>query len=364
MRDSDYFDYNNYGSEDMPEGAAHESISVDSNNYSVNEAARSATERFFESDPVPSDYVAAYERKRPAARTPKAEEFHTGGDWRTSSRYDADEEYMTRLADARRARQLRKEKAPAPNPAVRVNVEREHTSYDDDWVPPADEEFDTFRRRYTHDILSPPSEAEVRPRQKVPVYRDDVPPAIAPAAAHHAEGPSPLRYLLAIVFVGILGIMTFLVVNNRNLRRDLDEYQARFAQVEDNTADVARLNVDIVSYQQQVTTLREDVARLELQLQHNGEDTEYTPSPPDDTIAAARPPVEEDSDATTTPPPSPPEPEQTTHRVQQGDTLSRIANIHFGSNAQHYVDLISAANNITNPNNIRIDDVLIIPPRE
>ena len=59
---------------------------------------------------------------------------------------------------------------------------------------------------------------------------------------------------------------------------------------------------------------------------------------------------------TTPPPPPPPPPAPTTHTVQAGDTLYRIA-LRYGVT----VPAIAAANNITNTNLIRVGQVLIIP---
>jgi len=356
VRDNEYFDYSDYSSE-MPANHESEYESPDSQSYTVHEPAQDAAKRFFESEPEVADYIAGYDKTR---STTKAEEYHTLEDWRTSSRYDADEEYMTRLADARRARQLRREKPGGPNPAVRVNVERTRTSGSpgDDWIPPADEEFDTFRKRYSHDILSAPSEAsvkEVRPRGKAPVHRQDAPTPLT------QDGSSPLRYLLAIVLFGVLGIMSFLVVNNRSLRRDLDTYQARIATIEDNVGQVARLTAEVNSYQEQVAELTQTIADFEHAEPNSSEQEEaYTPSEPEEAHVATRPSTEDNESAEMPAPPM----QQVTHTVSQGDTLSRIATLHYGSNSQRYVDLISEANNITNPNNIRIDDVLIIPPLE
>lgn len=57
-----------------------------------------------------------------------------------------------------------------------------------------------------------------------------------------------------------------------------------------------------------------------------------------------------------TPTPTPTEPAQQTYTVEQGDTLSDIAN-RFGTTVQ---DLVQA-NDITNPDLLRIGDELIVP---
>jgi len=369
MRDSEYFDYNNYASEEVPESTDYkaEYEGEDTQKHKVHEEALNAASRFFESEP--SEYTDGYERRR-TSRTPKSEEpqpIQPEERWHSFANFNEDEEYMTRLANARRERQRRRETSPSPNPAVRVNVERPYTSTDysdtSDWEPIVDEEFDTFRRRNPRDILAASGETPKEPRGRsktpVPVYRHDS------EAAPPKDGLGPLRFLLAVVLVGILGIMTFLVVNNRSLRRDLDEYQTRLATTDDNAHEVARLTVEVNSYREQIAELEEALENIEY-LNHDASDNEYdyadANGEQDETTGAARPSVEDDADVQE--PTPPPAPEVVTHIVQQGDTLSRIANQHFGSNAQRYVDLIANANNITNHNNIRLDEKIRRPPRE
>ena len=376
MRDQEYYDYQ---IDDVRVDTSHEkgyAVDGDTQDYGGHEGARSAVERFLESDT--SDYLASYERRRRDRvvppmldEAPVSEPIEDA--WRPTSRYDEDEEYMSRLANARRERQRRREQTPGPTPAVRVNVDRPRSEVESDfengveWASLDDNDFNSFRQRYSgQHVLSEPREARIReprPRGSVPLHRREPEPA--------AEGANPLRYMLAFIFVGVLALMAFLAINNRTLRRDLESYQAQIARIEDNTAEMARMEFNNLNYQEQIAELEGQVTDMQQQLYALGHGV--TTASVDDTDAdasgaAARPstdetPVDNDgagtaADTTTQAPAQ----QHVIHVVQQGDMLSRIAFAHFGSSAQAYVDKIVAANdNISNPNDIRVGQEVIIP---
>jgi len=369
MRDNEYYGYNNDEAhfDDMPNTDTH-----------TNEMARNAVERFLEAET--SDYMTGYgsrraerpdrsERTSRAAATNPAE---LGDDtWCPPAPPDFsdDDEFMAQLANIRRERP-RRETNPTPKPAVRVNTERRRRTpapvelheTDADWIPLEDKDVDAFRMRYSEDdIMSAPKEAQVKePRAKsaVPTHRRE------PDRPIGGEGPSPLRYLLAIVFVGVLFLMAFLALNNRNLRRDLDTYHAQIARMEDSAVTVESQRLEIIS-------LNATLAEYRAQASQPGNETQ-TPDPgPSDEYYY--PPIEEPPSRPTdeTPPeepqptPVPPAPQQVIHIVQEGQFLSHIARLYFGSHAQHYIDLIVAANDdIPNANSIREGQAIIIPPRE
>ena len=333
-----------------------------------NEMARSAVERFLESE-VSEDM--AYDARRrelpphtdemphrdePMMEAPPEMEHH--GHVPPPPRYGADDEYMSRLADARMERQRRMDKNPEPRPAVRVNVERPRRSHpvvtepvevDTESAPMAEEDFDNFRRRYSEPhVMTPP------PREK---------PAPRPAAkrrkeAEVVEGPSPLRYMVAIIAVGILGLMTFLAANNRNLRVEVDRYRAQATAADDNTEELLRANVEIAGYQQTIAELEAELADRDAQLaalgQASGDDDPDADA--DDTTR----PEETTTEETTQAPPA-----VTGPRViiaQRGDNVWRIARRYYGSDAQVYRDAIIAANELIPPNYYVFEgDEIIIP---
>ena len=322
--------------------------------YTGHEPARNAVERFLEEEA--GDFLSSgYER---TSRPPMPTETEDTTWELPDPRSEGDEDYMTRLANARIERQRRKEQIPTPKPAVRVNVERKRSfavsqpQERDDTEPMDEADFDSFRQRYSSDVVSQPKEA----REKLPRSR-------GPAKAEPKEtgsgddGPNPLKYLVAIVFVGLLGLMTFLAANNRGLRRDIDEYRVQAAGVVDTASEISSLAVQVSSYRDQVARLQNIVEDLERQLDAvlGPAQNEYPPGDDDYTPANDGAPHD----------PGPAGPaEPVVHIVQAGEMLSRIARQHFGSNDQRYIDMIVAANNLSDPNAIFEGQRLYIPPRE
>ncbi len=52
-----------------------------------------------------------------------------------------------------------------------------------------------------------------------------------------------------------------------------------------------------------------------------------------------------------------------TYTVQNGDTLEQIARRHYGSGTPALIQKISRANNMTNPNALKVGQKLVIPPK-
>jgi len=371
VRDSEYFGYN---SDDTHNDAYNIEHNADTH---TNEMARNAVERFLEAET--SDYISGYDSRR-AERPDRTErspgftghhmEEHVDDAWCPPAPPDFsdDDEFMAQLANIRRERP-RREMNPTPKPAVRVNTERRRRTpspelheTDMDWAPLEDKDVDAFRMRYSEDdIMSPPKEAMMKdsqPKGVVPAHRRD------PDRPVSGGEPSPLRYLLAIVFVGVLFLMAFLAINNRNLRRDLDANQSQIARIEDNAEELERLRLEVSSLNATLTQYR---AQANEQQNEQPQAPDYPPDveyayPPD--YEAPYRPTDETPPYDPQPTP-PPQPEQVIHIVQPGEFLSHIARIHFNSHAQHYIDLIVAANDdIANANNIRVGQAIIIPPRE
>ncbi|MCL2362173.1 MAG: LysM peptidoglycan-binding domain-containing protein [Defluviitaleaceae bacterium] len=349
----------------------------DNMDVGTNEMARNAVERFLESET--SEYIAGYEsrrRERPARlerekRAPRAvsSSYVESQDdaWHSSSpAYDGDDEFMTQLANIRRDRPRRDtEHTPTPKPAVRVKEEHHHTpamtewtDSDVDWPQP---EEDTYRYRpLGEEAVISPREAyikEPRPRGTVPVHRRE--PVRSDSGG---DGPNPLRLMLAFMFVGVLILMAVLALNNRNLRRDIDTYRAQATRVDDNAVELQQANLTILEYRETIDEYRTRLEQQSSQLNALGHEQPEESNPPMEEDATHSPPSSETSTAVE--PTPPPAPEQVIHVIVSGDTLSRIANRHYGSSAQFYIDKIAAANNITNPALIQLGDELIIPPRE
>ncbi|MCL2528150.1 MAG: LysM domain-containing protein [Defluviitaleaceae bacterium] len=387
MRDQEYYDFE--GSEHNTDiNEEHDYIDDSDPHNQGNEMARNAVERFLEAET--SDYIAGYESRK-KGRIDKGQGVsinpddyppagYTDDAWRPASppSFEEDEEYMAKLANVRRDRPRRRESNPI-KPAVRVNAERRRrvpepaarsevrTEAEVDWVSPGEEDYNTFRPRPAGpDIMSPPREASIkepRPRGTVPVHRRE------PENTDDGEGPSPLRYLLAIVIVAVLGLTAFLAYDNRNLRRDVIVLEAQATEVDMNAINLASANVEIAGYRTTLAEYRAENANLRGQLESIGgyEPPADEPDTQDVSPVAGEPPSRpsDDTPPVEEPPAQPPAAEPTIHVVQPGQVLSRIANIHFGSSAQVYVDLIVAANDsISNPNDIQIGQEIIIPPRE
>lgn len=51
------------------------------------------------------------------------------------------------------------------------------------------------------------------------------------------------------------------------------------------------------------------------------------------------------------------------HKVQNGDTLGSIAYKYYGSSTPEFVEKLTRANNMKNPNALQLDQELIIPPK-
>jgi len=307
-----------------------------------NEMARSAVERFLEAETVD-------EPEPESVSIPSA-----------ASHHDGEEEYMTRLADARKERQRRREQNPVPRPAVRVNVERPRRSHpvvvnqpvtDEEMAPMAEEDFNSFRERYSEPHVMTPREVKTddRTRNKN-IKRLDSEPL--------AEGPSPIRYMLAVIAFGLLALIAVLSFSNRNLRLDRDRYQAMATNVDYYIGEATRLQLDLDASRAQNAAMAVQIEAL-MAAGNNIADDPYTPI--DDTSSR---PSGEDGYVPTAPPQQPPPPAPAIHIVQRGDALSRIANQHFGSSAQRYIDLIVSANNLPNQDEIYIGQELTIPVLE
>jgi len=347
----------------------------------VKEMARDAVGRIFEPEP----YVGGYESRRddypPVHDEPQLfddyirEQEPVEDDWRTMTppapQYD-----MADLASKRRERAdktRRREPNPTVKPAVRVGNEHrrrrtaeplERHEAESEWHE-ADEDIANFRSRYSSDVVSSTKESRV----EMPPQRKSSRRVSEPARSEGDGGAGPLRVLLGFVFIGVLIVMTFLAFNNRNLRQALEEAEGPSNGATDYARDVARMEIELTNYRNELDQYRENIAALQAQLEDLGYppyDEPYDPYPDETDDPTGGRPHYDDSPPDNDPPPPPPpaDPEPQIHVVQAGQFMSHIARLHFGSNAQFYIDLIVAANDdITDPGRIREGQEIIIPPR-
>ena len=374
VRENEHFDYkfDDDDIQDVPDERVQEQDYYDEYDESYeygNEMARSAVERFLESES--GDANDQRQKQKPSRRegTPESDKRSP-----STPQYENDEEYMARLADAKRERQRRREQNPVPKPAVRVGVERPRRSsptnpviaadkqqVGEDWEPMPEDDFNNFRKRYNDPHVMAPREvkAGVRSRTATAAPRRD--------SDAGAEGPSPLRYMLFIILFGMLVLMAFLAVNNRNLR----QVEARYRDLTENapnyTAVTAGLQLDLDRYREANASLRAELDAQAAQLRelgYGGEDPTYNYSPPEGTTG--RP--EDDATATDDPPPADPPPpppppsvEYQIHVVESGQYLSHIANLFFTGNTQYHVNRIVELNGLASPDDIQAGQELRIP---
>ena len=375
MREHEHYEYE-FDDERVQEDNAHEPSYFDE--YAEphafgNEMARSAVERFLESETGDAGegidgLNSSSKRSLHAEMTEPDDAYHSS----SVLEHNTEEEYMTRLADARRERQRRREQNPVPKPAVRVNVERPRRSHpvvidkppaDEDWGPLAEEDFDNFRKRYSEPHVMAPRDikASDRTRNTVATRRNS-------DVSH--EGPNPLRYMLFIVLFGLLVLMVIIAGNNRSLRLDVARLEASATDANEYALQVIWLELELESYQSRYASQAEALDAMTAQLNELGYGVGYeylyTPdSPPEGTTGR---PTDEagtngnEDDATLPTPSQPAAP--ILHTVESGQFLSRIAVLHFGSSAQRYIDLIVNANDISDPDDIYIGQVLVIPVLE
>jgi len=135
-------------------------------------------------------------------------------------------------------------------------------------------------------------------------------------------------------------------------------YRAQATQTDDFAAEFIMVQLERDSYREQVANLEAD---LEEARQQGPISNDNDPDTQGDTPSR---PIDETSGGDPAPPQPPNPPAPIIHIVESGQVLSRIANQHFGSSAQFYIDLIAQANNLANPNDIYIGQRLTIPVLE
>jgi len=151
--------------------------------------------------------------------------------------------------------------------------------------------------------------------------------------------------IIKIASMGVAGvalvIIIILLITNGSLRNRLDEAEVLQAE---NTGLRDELNLIRIELEGAVESLSN--AQLQLQQQQEQEDLMLMELPEYEGEDAGSMAL---ADAVRT------------HIVVSGDSLSRIANTFFGDSSQANIQRIMEANNITNPNNIHVGQVLDIP---
>ena len=106
------------------------------------------------------------------------------------------------------------------------------------------------------------------------------------------------------------------------------------------------------------SVLTQPTVEQELQADTQAAPTEATGAPPQTTAPASS------SSATTTGASTVGGVKAQRHTVQNGDTLGSIALRYYGSSAPMYIDKLTRANKLTNPNSLKLDQELIVPPKD
>jgi len=180
---------------------------------------------------------------------------------------------------------------------------------------------------------------------KRPDRKERQPMYAAASSAQPISYDAPIFKIIVAVFVVMLVLMVILVININGANSRVRELEGYIDQFEEVEADRDSYRAQVMSYQTQISNLREE----RLGLQHQLENLEVLLS------------------ATDAPEPPPYTPQGTDplpggmreHRVRHGDTLSRIAEqFQLGPGG---IEAIRQANNLAPDAVIHPDQVLIIP---
>lgn len=248
---------------------------------------------------------------------------------------------------------------PAPKPAVRVNVPSERKVRNPQGEPmqdrqrenSAEEDLDTFRRRYNSDeLFSPPR----NPNRPVRQGRSDVRTNRIKPGERDSETVGITRIILAGSLIAALGVVTILTWQMMSFRSAYNEAQSDLisahAAVTAAHTEAELTNRDLL-YQRD--NLLSQISALEALFYSYGIDPNAPPPPPDD---GTRP----GEGATQTTPSTPTLP--TEHMVVTGENLSRIAQKYFGNSEPATLEHIRSTNNLRSINDIQAGRPLTITP--
>ena len=264
-------------------------------------------------------------------------------------------------AERRELRNSRR-RNPAPKPAVHVNVPNERQIRDQHSDPrnasqdennPTEEDLDTFRRRYnSEELFSPPR----NPNRPVGPGRGDVRKNRISVSDRDMDTISPLRMIFAGAAIAVLVLVTILTWQLVSFRTRYNEAQDELlraqATVTAAQAEAEILNRDL-QYDLAIAVRERD--NFESILRGLGYDPDAPPVADHDGTGPG--------DTPTQPTPQPSQ-LPTTHTVVGGESLNRIALRYFGNADQATIRHIQTVNNISNPNNIQVGQVLNITPMD
>ncbi|MCL2355807.1 MAG: hypothetical protein FWC70_01450 [Defluviitaleaceae bacterium] len=298
---------------------------------------------------------------RPSLGTPPEDDFEETGRRRRSSA--ATNRVLhgdtSELNFERPGRERPRRRNPAPNPAVRVNVEHPVPHDRDDDEPASEQDLDGFRRRFNSgELVSPPRNTNRPPRPGA--GNNDVRTNRMRTDHTETEPISPFRVVLAGAAIFMLAIAAILVWQIVSVRSDLREAETLLEDAEIALANAnAQISIQSSRYNDQLNEARAEADTYRNILIANDLDPNPSP-PPADGIG----PGEATGQPGQTSPPATPE-LPTTHIIQPGENLNMIARRYFpGVDVQLAINHIVATNNIPNPNNVPAGRLLNIEPME
>ncbi|MCL2462684.1 MAG: LysM peptidoglycan-binding domain-containing protein, partial [Defluviitaleaceae bacterium] len=177
------------------------------------------------------------------------------------------------------------------------------------------------------------------------------------------ESSGLLKIIFAVTAIVFLIVLIFLCVKINSLNKQLNTALAANAASGDSATlqlandQLTQQNTDLKN---QVNTLTQQLNGLGAQPGDNTQPTDGTPAtaPPATSSPGGSTPATAKPDATTTPA-SPGAGK--TYTVVGGDTLSKIAQNEYGSSSKDNIQKIVDANGITDPNSLKVGQVLTIP---
>lgn len=265
--------------------------------------------------------------------------------------------------DRGRDTERRRQPNPDPKPAVRVNVPNERPVPPEARIrkeprnvpSPIEDEWDNFRQRYNPgELISSPRSPGNRQRRGPAPDRGG-----RGQEYYEVESVSPIRWIITAVAISVMVLMVFLVVRMSSMSNQLTDAQETIRQLEYTPPVETASPLEIQARDEQIAELRNEITRLRNLLMMANIDPDAPVPPPhlgenDPDSGDPTSPGAADTSGTDD------FPRQIT--VVAGDSLSRIANRNYGTNAPEIINHIVAYNNLSNPNAIQVGQVLTLPP--
>ncbi|MDR0958724.1 MAG: LysM peptidoglycan-binding domain-containing protein [Clostridiales bacterium] len=245
---------------------------------------------------------------------------------------------------------------------LREGRSRRYTAEQLSEKPRSDEQHSSEPQRSTRPHAVPPRETRHREPQ-IHAASQSFGERFKEAGLQFVRGDAKL--LLFGLFLVFLLVLMFFAFSNSNLRAEIAANKEKIEKYAELENDYNTATEKIVEIEGQNETYRSENAELKNQLElardqidssHLSGATDTTPDTPA-TITEPQP----TSPAASSPPSATQPPVNTTnrHTVGKGETLWKIAQDYYG-NGNKYKDIM-AANGITNENDVRAGDILILP---